>query len=368
MELPISGSIARAMSGPITCILIGDPISALLSAAGIRAAEAIYEGYARAEALRHDHASARDANRELQGASIQQGREALEADARRVEARFDRLIALAGRLGAAAQVRATRPVRPAGTDYIAVAAYVRALDGLADELQSILALAAARMREGAEAEEAVAFEIPEGMGAPKTLAQRLLERIAHLGPPPEHIATLALELERTLPGARHDLLALELRGRIQAHLDAEQERLLQEATGVIIRQSLKDLGYEVEPVADTLFVEGGVLHFRRPGWGDHMVRLRIDAKAHTANFNVVRGIAPGQNEQSVLDHIAEDRWCAEFPALLNALAKRGVRLDVTRRLEAGELPVQLVERDKLPRFADDEAPAPVARPLARTRQ
>ena len=63
------------MSGPITCIIIGDPITALLSAAGIRAAEAIYEGYARAEALRHEHASARDANREIQGASIRHGRD-----------------------------------------------------------------------------------------------------------------------------------------------------------------------------------------------------------------------------------------------------------------------------------------------------
>ncbi len=268
--------------------------------------------------------------------------------------------------------RATRPVRPTGTDYIAVAAYVRALDGLADELQAILALAAARARDAAVAEDTVAFEIPEGMGAPQTLAQRLLERIAHLGPPPEHIATLALELERTLPGERHHLLAMELRGRVQAHLDATQERLLQEATGVIIRQSLKDLGYPVEPVADTLFVEGGVLHFRRPGWGDHMVRLRLDAKAHTANFNVVCGVAPAEKEQSersVRDHIAEDRWCAEFPALLNALAARGVRLDVTRRLEAGELPVQRVERDLLPRFADaddDEAPAPAHQPRARS--
>ncbi|MEO8136435.1 MAG: hypothetical protein ABI831_20975 [Betaproteobacteria bacterium] len=353
------------MSGPITCIIIGDPITALLSAAGIRAAEAIYEGYARADALRGEHAAARDAARALHGAATRQGREALENDAERVEARFDQLILLAERLGAAAQVRATRPVRPEGTDYITVAAYVRALEGLADELQAILLLAAAQLKEDI-ADQPAAFVLPADSAGPQSTAQRLLARIAHLGPPPEHIATLAMELERTLPGERAELLAMELRSQIQAHVDAAQQRLLQEATGTIIRQSLKDLGYEVEPVADTLFVEGGVMHFRRPDWGNHMVRMRVDAAARTTNFNVVRAVAPGENEQSVLDHIAEDRWCAEFPALLKALEARGVRLDVTRRLAAGALPVQLVERDKLPRFADDEALTPVSKPRARS--
>jgi len=67
----------------------------------------------------------------------------------------------------------------------------------------------------------------------------------------------------------------------------------------------------------------------------------------------------------VLDHLAEDRWCAEFPALLGALEIRGVHMSVTRRLEAGEVPVQLVERSKLPRFTEDEAPPPAAKPVAR---
>jgi hypothetical protein len=153
--------------------------------------------------------------------------------------------------------------------------------------------------------------------------------------------------------------------RIQAHIESLQQRLVQEATSTIVRQSLKDLGYAVEEVADTLFVEGGVVHFRKAGWGDYVVRMRVDAKGAAANFNVLRAVEPGDNERSVLDHIAEDRWCAEFPALLNALEIRGVHMNVTRRLEAGEVPVQLVERSKLPHFTEEDAPTPAAQPLAR---
>ncbi len=354
------------MSGPITAIIIGDPITALLSAAGIRAAEAIYQGYARAEALRGEHEAARDSLQASLRAADQQGRGAIEREATLAEARFEQLIALGEQLGAAAQVRATRPVRPEGTDFITIAAYTKALNGLADELQAILVLAASRVSDES-AEQSAAFELAAEADT-QTTAQRLLARIAHLGPPPEEIATLAKELEQTLPGERAALLAMELRHRVQAHLESVQNRLVQEATATIVRQSLKDLGYQVEDVADTMFVEGGALHFRRPGWGDYMVRMRIDPKMGTANFNVVRAIDEGANETSVLDHIAEDRWCAEFPALLSALAARGVRLDVTRRLDAGELPVQQVQRENLPRFSDEEAPAPSAKLLARKLQ
>ena len=357
------------MSGPITCILVGDPILALLSAAGIRAAESIYAGYAEAERLRGEHDAARDRMRSIQSSATQTGRDALEREVATHEARFEQLILLAERLGAAAQVRATRPVRPGATDFHTLAAYARALAQLGDELQAILVMAAARIAEGAS-EGAAAFETSDddatALALPAALAQRLLARIAHLGPPPEHIATLAKELALEPPGERANLLALELRRRIQLHEEAAQRQLVRQATATIVRQSLKDLGYAVEDVADTLFVEGGALHFRKPGWGDYMVRMRIDPRAGTANFNVVRAVDAGSNEKSVLDHVAEDRWCAEFPALLKALALRGVRLDVTRRLEAGELPVQQVDRDQLPRFADDVTEGPAAKPQARS--
>jgi hypothetical protein len=95
--------------------------------------------------------------------------------------------------------------------------------------------------------------------------------------------------------------------------------------------------------------------------------LRIDAQEHTANFNVVRARGDEDNaERRRLDALAEDRWCTEFPRLMQTLAARGLSLDVTRRLGAGELPVQIVDGATLPRvYADEEASRPRASPLAR---
>ncbi|MBI1771910.1 MAG: hypothetical protein HYR68_06115, partial [Burkholderiales bacterium] len=151
-----------------------------------------------------------------------------------------------------------------------------------------------------------------------------------------------------------DMLTSELRLQIQALLEAEKKRQVEEAQALILEQTLKDLGYQVEEVSHTLFVEGGVVHFRRASWDKYMVRMRMDAKTGQANFNVIRSVKQGENERSVLDHLAEDRWCSEFPTLMAALEARGIHMQVTRLLQAGELPVQLVVEDKLPQFAEEE--------------
>src|SRR5438552_18377090 len=146
--MQVRGPVDSPMSGPITCIIVGDPITALLSAAGIRAAEAIHQGYVRAAALRGEHAADRDKARATRRDADQRGRAGLVDEAEFAEARFEQLIALSGQLGAESHVRATRPVRPEGTDYATIAAYARGLNGLADELQAILVMAAAQMKDG----------------------------------------------------------------------------------------------------------------------------------------------------------------------------------------------------------------------------
>jgi hypothetical protein len=349
------------MSGPISVIFSADPVIALLSAAAIRAAMAVLQGYAQAAVLQQEHEAARNAGEAGQAQAQRQGQSALDESCVAAETEFDQLLALAARLGVADQVRATRPAPPEVQSFEMQAAHVRALQALSRELRAIL-LTQAALQVEQFAEQPAELALPE---APRTLAQRLLSRIAALGVPAP-IQSLAQELERCLPGARADLLTMELRARIQAHLEALQKQQLSEATGTIVEQSLKDLGYQVEEIGSTLFVEGGVVHFRRQGWGDYCVRLRVDAKAGSANFNVVRAVQAGQNERSVLDHLAEDRWCSEFPALLKTLAARGVQLEVTRRLEAGELPVQLVDAARLPKFSDEaDASLHSVRPLQR---
>ncbi|MDR1351268.1 MAG: hypothetical protein LBJ59_10965 [Zoogloeaceae bacterium] len=167
---------------------------------------------------------------------------------------------------------------------------------------------------------------------------------------------LRLNLQAVISG----LLPLDaaLRGQAGARIAAleavARERETQAAT-VVLEQSLRDLGYQVEDVRDTLFAEGGMVHFQRPGWGGHYVRLRVNAKDRSLNFNVVRAKADAADsyasaEQKRRDFMAEERWCAEFPRLKATLAARGMEMNITRHLRAGELPIQEVAADRLPDF------------------
>lgn len=353
------------MSGPITALVFVIPAAALLAAAGIRAAVAVAEGYQQAEDLRQRQQQQREQQQADQAAATQTGQQAADAARQAVQAESAELMRLAERLGLADTLRASQPALPDSTDSMVATHHLTALQRWCAESRRILLTEAGRRLQDLP-EEAAGLTGTGPLPPSQATAQRLLARLAHLDTIPETITALARELDQTLPGERADLLASELRSRIQAHLHAVQQAELQQATATIVEQSLKDLGYQVEGVSHTLFVTGGVAHFRRPGWGNYQVRMRIDAAANTAHFNVVRAVTAADNERSVLDHLAEDRWCAEFPALLKALADQGVQLQVTRRLAAGELPVQLVDAAKLPQFPADEEQRASAPPLTRS--
>ena len=346
------------MSGPTTAVYAVDPITVMLAGSAIRAGMAIAQGYADASDMREAQQDHRDRLRDDKKEAAAKGREALLNEVRTAESEFDAIARMAQHYVALDKVTATRPARPDGSSDLQLAAYARSMQALIKELRAMLlnesALRMDELGEEVYLDEAIAAAAAGPAG--RIAVQRLLSRIAHLGEVPEEIASVAREIgdSPAMDSERVQLLTNELRLRIQKHAENIKSQAVQEASALVLHQSLKDLGYQVEEVSSTLFVEGGVVHFRRQGWDNYMVRMRVDARANTANFNVIRAVQQADNERSVLDHLAEDRWCAEFPALLQALEARGLHLNVTRRLEAGELPVQLVQKDKLPRFAEDE--------------
>ena len=222
----------------------------------------------------------------------------------------------------------------------------------AEALASELRLAVQRQSEAQHAQRAEAEE-----------ARQLLEELQEAAPVP-----LLRALEHVAAGVER--MDAALRGAAQQTLDsaaADREQSEHEAAALVLQESLRDLGYEVEDIEATLFVDGGAAHFRRAGWENYFVRLRVNPREHTVNFNVVRARGDEETaERRRLDALAEDRWCAEFPRLLQTLAARGLDLDVTRRLEAGEVPVQVVDRAGLPAIAaDDETARPRQAPRAR---
>lgn len=170
-------------------------------------------------------------------------------------------------------------------------------------------------------------------------------------------ASLRRDLERIAIGAQpFDTTTRAAADTLKRELAAERKRQEEAAAAWVLEQSLRDLGYDVEAVEQTLFVDGGVVHFQRHGWEGYYVRLRLNAEEKTANFNIVRAKDGDTSaERKRLDYLAEDRWCSEFPKLLETLKARGIQLNVTRLLGAGELPVQNVDPASLPTFEHDES-------------
>ncbi len=326
----------------------------LLSAAGIRAAMAVTQAHQDARLLRTQQNEQQAILQERLRAATGLSQHVLQQQLQTTEQDYAGLMALAEKIGCSDQVQAIRPLAPQGADEQEIIAYLHSLQALVYELRPVLLQESARRADALFDQADFDAVTASSATLPQDRLARLLKRIAHLPQVPENIAQLARELELSLPGERADLLANNLRLHIQNLLEAEKKRQVDEAQALILEQTLKDLGYQVEEISHTLFVESGTVHFRRSSWDKYMVRMRIDSKTGQANFNVVRAVKQGENERSVLDHLTEDRWCSEFTTLMAALEARGIHMQVTRLLQAGELPVQLVVEDKLPRFAEEE--------------
>ncbi len=225
--------------------------------------------------------------------------------------------------------------------------------GRAEALASELRLAVQREREARIAQVADAAQ-----------AREILAQLPEDAPAP-----LLRALEAVAAGtARFDADLRRMAADVQDDAAAERDRRNESAAAYVLQESLRDLGYDVEDIEATLFADGGTVHFRRAGWENYFVRLRVAPVEKTVNFNVVRARGDEEtDERRRQDALAEDRWCAEFPRLMATLASRGLALDVTRRLEAGAVPVQVVDGAGLPAIAQEAPqraqPAPKARPL-----
>lgn len=195
--------------------------------------------------------------------------------------------------------------------------------------------------------------------ARRAVVAHALERLelAAATPPPDALLALAQQVVDAPSDNRADALATELRYQVQQHQEARAAAIAQQqrqaAAAIVLEQSLKDLGYAVEDIDETLFIDGGIAHFQQTGWGDYFIRLRLDPQRNTMNFNVVRAGTPADDRRHE-DMLAEERWCSEFPKLFDTLKARGIPITVTRLLQAGEAPVQVVDAASLPERVTEE--------------
>lgn len=363
------------MSGPTAGTFGLDPGLLIAYEATLAAAD-IAAGYAAEDVRQTELREQRQRESQSRRHASLSARHTLVEAVRREEARFHRLAeaqaGLLARLGEGATAVAPLPALT-GDDLAALHDHLDTVRGLADTLAEQLTTLAARVPDLAASDLAaitagapdlagqlaafaaqarLARSLPESVAAARRVTiERILSRamLAAGATLPEALAVLAAELAATLSDERAEALASELRLRVERHNEAAAA----DAAARVLEQSLRDLGYEVEGIGETLFVEGGVAHFQKAGWHDYFVRLRVDAGRGTLNFNVVRAGQAGDDRRQE-DMLAEERWCAEFPRLKETLALRGIAIDVTRMLAAGEVPVQVVDAASLPDFGADE--------------
>lgn len=229
-------------------------------------------------------------------------------------------------------------------------------------------------------------------------AERLMQHLTklELDSTPADLQTLLDEFIQTPGETRAAALETELKLRLQHLHEAktQQETAVpddpsrQQQAAQILEDALHDLGYAVEPIADTLFADGGTLHFQRSEWGDYYVRLRVYPEQGQINLNMVRtetaagtpppvrtdslsvGAPLGLGQASARPDAKEDArmenaWCSEdgFPKLARVLASRGLKLDRVRAVPAGELPVQVVKPEAIDAELRQRKPA-AATPIA----
>jgi hypothetical protein len=200
------------MSGPTTALFLSsDPLSILLSAALIRAQAAIVNAHLTAEQLA-------DRNEEtLQNRICTFSDEStsyehqLQQALLQAENNYAELIALANQIGCEAQIGCARPVRPETEDAEALTTYVQALQALNQQCKPVLLAEAARRAEQLHEGTETTLASTAQQQIPRRIADRLLQRIAHLGDIPEPLQQLAQQLSLALPGPHADMLATELR-------------------------------------------------------------------------------------------------------------------------------------------------------------
>lgn len=206
----------------------------------------------------------------------------------------------------------------------------------------------------------------------RATAERILGRLAGLdeGAIPPQLEALMCKLIEAESDERAEMLALELRAQVQSFNESREraeaaaaENRKREMAGILVAEVLADLGYEVEPIAETLFVSGGVAHFQRAEWGDYYIRMRVDPQTRNVNFNMVRAAdatAPPDAAQRKRDEEMEATWCTGIPKLLAELAARGIETQTLRELDAGAVPVQVVKPETIDASLRENKQAPAA--------
>ncbi len=140
-----------------------------------------------------------------------------------------------------------------------------------------------------------------------------------------------------------------LRNDIARLREENEMNFSRQVAGEIIQDTLEEFGYTVEDEFDTLFVEGGVVHFQKPAWKTYHVRLRVNPQAGELRVHMIKegeNNLPGQEQQ---DLKMETEWCVEYKELVSVLSDRGVQARPIKHYSPGAVPVQKIRPEDIPK-------------------
>lgn len=179
----------------------------------------------------------------------------------------------------------------------------------------------------------------------KVLVNRELEAVAReqgearslIGDlPPDFPDAVKMLLQNVADGKGR--MSDQLRGILrEAHKAIEDARKKKAAE--ILQNTLAGMGYQVEAIKESLFVDGGAIHFRNNAWNDgYCVNLTV--KNERIYFDMQRDIECGR----AVDEAVEQQWKSEFYKVRDALDKDGIRItDLKVHAEPGKFAVPLVD-------------------------
>jgi hypothetical protein len=283
-----------------------------------------------------------------------------DAARRLAEAEAARLAEAAGRMVASRDVRATADAEreTVGRAELAkrVAGALSTLDASIAEadLSQLREFAAACVTAEAHAAELLFTDlrvrVDKANRAHREAARRAAEqRVAEAAEARAFMLKLA-EVARPASGQlAKDLVAVIMsEAPLSESLRSEAAKAVEDAkrefAHTALTDSLMELGYQIgEPFETTLAATGHT--FQREEWGDYHANLRLDPDSQRLSVHMVRAGEPGDQadaDQLAADHTMEGEWCSEMPALLERLREKGLEVELSKRMDPGALPVQVI--------------------------
>lgn len=110
-----------------------------------------------------------------------------------------------------------------------------------------------------------------------------------------------------------------------------------QAAANILSGTLSEMGYEVSPVSNSIFTEGGDVYFRNSDWDDGYC-IKLGVNDCRINFNMMKTVE-GDSEK---DASMEEEWKSEFENVKKRLGEKGISItNIKVNSEPGDTPVPI---------------------------